>query len=91
VSAAQAVTTTVMLDPTIGWITGATLDEATTPAVLSIAINPSIMTEDYQREHAVLILVADTRAGTPPQNVTIVPIELANISNLMWVSFLNKE
>jgi hypothetical protein len=91
VSAAQAVTTTVMLDPTIDWITGATLDKATTPATLSIAIDPAIMTEDYQRVHAVLILVADTRAGTPSQNVTIVPIELANIGNLMWVSLLNKE
>jgi hypothetical protein len=90
VSAAATLSTTVMLDPAVTWITTATVDSPSTPALISIGFDPAVLTEDYQREYAVLVLVADTRAGTPPENVTIVPIELANIGYILWGAFLSK-
>jgi hypothetical protein len=82
--------TTVIVDPELTWISSATLDTINIPAELTIGVNPAHMTEDYQREYAVLVLVADTRAGTPAENVVVVPIQLANVGDLMWASFLRR-
>jgi hypothetical protein len=90
VSTAAALSTTLLIDPLVTWITTATLDSNIVPANLSIGFDPSILTEDIQSEYAVLVLVADTRAGTPNQNVTLVPIHLANVGHLLWGVYLSK-
>jgi hypothetical protein len=91
VSASATHTTTVMLDPHLTWITAATLDRDVVPADLSLQIDPSILTERSQREYAVVILVADSRAGTPNGNVTLIPVELANVGFLMWAGLIANE
>lgn len=90
VSSADQVSNTIMVDPSLTWVTTATLDSNIVPANIALGIDPTVLTEEFQREYAVLILVADTRAGTPNGNVTLVPIQLANIGDLLWVSILKK-
>ena len=91
VSNATAVSDTIMVDPLLTWIMTATLDSDVVPADLALGIDPTVLTEKSQREYAVIILVADTRAGTPNGNVTLIPIQLANIGDLLWVSILKNE
>ncbi len=91
VSSAAALSTTLLIDPALTWITSATVDSNVIPADLSMVISPTILTEEFQREYAVLVLVADTRAGTPNSNVVLVPIQFANIGDLTWISLLQKE
>jgi hypothetical protein len=91
VSAAATHTTTIMLDPLLTWITTATVESDIIPTDISLGIDPSILGEDFQREHAVLILVADTRAGSPNGNVTLVPIQLANIGQILWSPIIANE
>lgn len=81
--------TTVIVDPEITWISSAKLDTINVPAKMRIVVNPAQMTQDYQRKYAVLVLIADTRAGSPNQNVVLVPMELANVGGLMWAAFLS--
>jgi hypothetical protein len=81
----------VLLDPRLTWITTATVDSSIVPATLSMVISPTVLTEEFDREYAVLVLVADTRAGSPNSNVVLVPIELANIGDLLWVGRIFKE
>jgi hypothetical protein len=91
VSAASVHSTTFFVDPELTWVLSATLDSDIVPANLSLHIDPSILTEEFQREYAVIVLVADTRAGPPSENVTLVPIQLANIGALLWGSLIAKE
>jgi len=90
VSASAATSNTVLVDPALTWVTSATLDHNVAPADLTLVVNPSILTKRSQREYAVLVLVADTRAGTPSTNVYLVPIQLANIGKLLWIGALGK-
>ena len=82
---------TLLVDPALTWITSATIDSNVVPADISLVISPTILTETYQREYAVLVLVADTRSGPPSGNVVLVPIQLANVGDLLWAGFLSKE
>ena len=91
VTSAATLTTTMLVDPALTWVTSATVDSDIVPADISMVISPTVLTQEFQREYAVLVLVADTRAGTPAGNVKIVPVELANIGGLLWISFLGKE
>jgi hypothetical protein len=91
VTSAAALTTTMLVDPALTWVTSATIDSDVVPADISMVISPTVLTQEFQREYAVLVLVADTRAGTPSSNVVLVPIELANIGNLLWITILGKE
>jgi hypothetical protein len=91
VASTAAVTPTLLIDPSLTWITKATLDSGSVPADLSLVIDPSILTQKFQREYAVLVLVADTRAGTPSGNVTLVPIQLADIGNLLWAGYIKNQ
>lgn len=91
VTSAATLTTTMLVDPALTWVTSASVDGDVVPADISMVISPTVLTEEFQREYAVLVLVADTRAGTPSGNVVLVPIELANIGDLLWITFLGKE
>lgn len=88
VRAAQATTSTISIELAPTWVTTATVDGNSVPSDIVIGIDPTVLTQSYQREYAVLILVADTRAGSPNQNITMVPIELANVGDLLWITTL---
>jgi hypothetical protein len=90
VSASATHTGTLMIDPQLTWIESATLDSNVVPANLTLVMSPTVLTGEFDREYAVLVLVADTRAGLPNGNVTLVPIELANIGDLTWISYIIK-
>ena len=90
VNPAAVLTNTWTIDPELTWIKSATSDDNVVPSNLSLVIDPSVITEVGHREYAVLVLVADTRAGLPPQNIKIVPIELARVNNLLWMPVLEK-
>lgn len=60
----------------VDWIVDATYLTNTVPSKVSLSVNPSPLGADFDLEHAALIIVADTRAGSPPDNIDIVPIML---------------
>jgi len=90
VTASAATSTTVLVDPALTWVMSATLDGNVAPATLKLVVDSAVLTKKSQREYAVLVLVADTRAGTPNSNVYIVPIQLANIGKLLWIGDIKK-
>jgi hypothetical protein len=69
------------------------VDSGVVPADITLGINPSVVLTDdvFHREYAVLVLVADTRAGPPTGSVKLIPIQLANIGDLIWVGYITKE
>lgn len=89
VVASAATSATVLIDPGLTWVTSATLSSNVVPADLTLVVNPSILTKGSQREYALVILVADTRAGSPTQNVYFVPIQMANIGRLLYLGVIN--
>lgn len=74
VSASAVLSTAWPIDSTINWITSVTSDRTSVPSNLTIVIDTSVLGEDYDSQTAVLTLVADSRAGTPPDNVFLLPI-----------------
>jgi hypothetical protein len=91
VSVSATHSTTFMIDPLLTWVTTATVDSNIVPANITLVMDPTVIGEEKQRVYAVLVLVADTRAGTPSGNVTLIPIEMANIGELNWAGFIIKE
>jgi hypothetical protein len=89
VSAAAVTSGTVVSDPLLTWITP-TLNSNVVPASLSLHINPSILGTGLQREFAVVVLVADTRAGSPSGNVVLVPVQIANVGDLSYLADISK-
>jgi hypothetical protein len=74
VSASAALTTAWYVDPAVTWITGASSDTTETPSNLTITISPTVLGPNFALHQAVMVLVADTQAGNPPENVEIVPV-----------------
>ena len=72
ISASQAIT----VINEVSWITAASYVTNTVPTEVSITVDPTALGNAFDLEHAALILVADTRAGSPPDNIEIVPIML---------------
>ncbi|HXF61265.1 MAG TPA: hypothetical protein VNK95_06590 [Caldilineaceae bacterium] len=80
VSAAATLSATWPVDPTINWITGVSSDATSVPATINIQLDPTVLGPNFPTTYAVMVLVADTRAGAPPENVEVVPI-MAMCSN----------
>jgi hypothetical protein len=74
VVAASTLSATWPVDPSIPWITAASSDETAVPSILSIQLDPTVLGASFESSFAVLVLVADTSAGSPPENVKTVPI-----------------
>lgn len=91
VRSAAVLTSTIGFTEKPSWIITATIDGGSVPSDITIVVDPSVLTEDYQREYALLILTADTRAGLPGQNMTVVPIELARVGDLLWITTISKK
>lgn len=70
VAASNGITWTNNVD----WITQATSVTNTVPSSVTLAVNPQTLGADFTTEQAVMVFVADTRAGSPPENVEILPI-----------------
>lgn len=74
VSASAVLSTAWPIDPAINWVTSVSSDKTSVPSDIQIVIDPSALGNNYKLTQAVLVLVADTRAGTPPDNVFVVPV-----------------
>ncbi len=73
-SLADAAVSDILWPSEVPWITEASSPTSTVPSSVSLTVDPTALGTDFDREHAVLVLVADTRAGSPPDNVAILPI-----------------
>ena len=60
----------------VEWITAATGVTYTVPSTVSLTVNPAVLSDTFDVELALMVFVADTRAGTPPDNVDILPITM---------------
>ena len=60
----------------VGWITEATSITNTVPSTVSLTVDPSTLGDAFHLEQALMIFVADTRAGSPPDNIDILPITM---------------
>ena len=69
-------TTSWTIDPAVTWISDVVSLDNTTPSTLRITADPTALGPGFERQEAVLVLVADTRAGSPPNNVAAVPLRL---------------
>lgn len=58
----------------VPWIAEATSVTNTIPATVSLTINPGVLGTQFSAANAVMVFVADSRAGAPPNNVTPAPI-----------------
>ncbi|MCC6167516.1 MAG: hypothetical protein IT329_09845 [Caldilineaceae bacterium] len=74
VSASAVLSTAWPIDPAVNWITSASSDKTSVPSDIQIVIDPSVLGNNYKLAQAALVLVGDTRAGTPPDNVFVVPV-----------------
>lgn len=81
VSAAAVLTTAWPIDSAINWVTSVTSDKTSVPSTIQIVMNPSVLGNNYKLTQAVLVLVGDTRAGTPPDNVFLVPVYTMCVSD----------
>ncbi len=81
----------VTMTNTVDWITNAGYNSNQVPAEIRFTIDPSVLGTDFTSSKAVLVLVADSRAGLPPDNVTIVPIVNMCVApgNRAWAPTLN--
>lgn len=76
VSPSATLSTTWPIDPAVNWITEVSSNVASVPSTITIQADPTILGADFASERALLILVADTRAGTPPDNIRVVPLSI---------------
>jgi hypothetical protein len=71
VSAAATLTTSWDIDPAINWITEVSSDQPSVPSTITINGDLSVLPDNFDPQSALLVMVADTRAGSPPDNVFI--------------------
>lgn len=74
VSASAVLSTAWPIDPAVNWVTSVSSDNTSVPSDLRVVIDPSVLGNNYKLTQAALVLVADTRAGSPPENVFTVPV-----------------
>ena len=74
VSASAVLSTSLPIDASLPWLTEVSFDTMQVPSTLTVKGDLTKLGADFAPQHAVLVLVADTRAGLPPDNVTIIPI-----------------
>lgn len=74
VSASAVLSTAWPIDPTVDWITSLSSDVTSVPSIITIQVDPNVLGTNYGRADALLVLVADSRAGSPPDNLFAVPI-----------------
>lgn len=79
---ASAVTSgTIVWPEDVSWIVEATSVTNTIPATVAITVDPSVLGDQFTTANAVLVFVADSRAGTPPRSVKSTPILAMCASN----------
>ncbi len=74
VSASAALSTSLPIDPALPWLTEVSFDQLAVPSILTVKADLNVLGADFDPQFAVIVMVADTRAGLPPENVTILPI-----------------
>ena len=74
VSASATLSTSLPIDPALPWLTEVSFDKMQVPGTLTVKADLPQLGADFSPQFAVLVMVADTQAGLPPDNVTILPI-----------------
>jgi hypothetical protein len=74
VAASAALSTSLPIDASLPWLTEVSFDKMQVPGNLTLKADLTKLGPDFAPQYAVLVMVADTRAGLPPDNVTIMPI-----------------
>ena len=75
VSAAAALTTTWHIDDAVSsWVKNVYSEDSQIPTDLTIEVDLSTLGANFPDEQAIFVMVADTRAGDPPDNVSGLPI-----------------
>jgi hypothetical protein len=71
-----AASDTISWTNNVEWITEATSITNTVPSTVSLTVSPESLGAGFGVEEAVMIFVADSRAGSPPDNIEILPITM---------------
>ncbi len=74
VSASAVLSTAWPIDPAINWVTSVSSNQTAVPSDIRFEFDTSSLPAEYGLRQAVLVLVADTSAGTPPENVFALPV-----------------
>lgn len=69
------------IDPDVPWITQVSSDRTAVPATITVTADPTSLGAGFQTRNALLVLVADARAGEPPENVRIVPLSIICVNS----------
>lgn len=88
VSAAAVHTNTWTIDANVDWIVSAYSDNNGVPSTLTLVLDPTKLEATNDVERAILVLVADTRAGSPPENVKLVQIEILRVNSVQRLPLL---
>ena len=74
VSSSAVLSTSLPIDSSLPWLTEVSFDKLQVPGTLTVKADLTKLGADFAPQYAVVVMVADTRAGLPPDNVTILPI-----------------
>jgi hypothetical protein len=88
VRAAAALSTSWTIDASVDWVVSASSDSTDVPSTLTLVLDPTKTDATNRLRRAVLVLVADTRAGGPPDNIKIVPLEIIRAGGLQRIPLI---
>ncbi len=74
----------------VPWIVSATATTNTVPSTLSLTVKPQVDKAPFDYRQAVMVFVADTRAGSPPDNVKILPITMMCAQDKVMLPNINR-
>ncbi len=74
----------------VPWIVEATSPDAVVPSAVTLTVNPEVLGESFDLSQAVMVFVADTRAGSPPDNVKVLPINVMCAQDVIRMPSLHR-
>jgi hypothetical protein len=73
---AASATSNVSWPEDVSWIMGVNSLTNTVPSTMTIHVDAAALGNNFSTEAAMLVVIADSRAGGPPDNVRLVPITM---------------
>lgn len=74
----------------VPWIVEATSPDTVVPSAVTLTVNPEVLGESFDLSQAVMVFVADTRAGSPPDNVKVLPINVMCAQDVIRMPSLHR-
>ncbi len=74
----------------VPWIVEATSPRTVVPSSVTLRVNPFVLGDSFDLSQAVMVFVADTRAGSPPDNVKVLPINVMCAQDVIRVPSLHR-